>query len=361
MTYRGYGRFTLGTLLAGVAFLFCFFSSPVPVTNAAATGDAAAKSMAKRLALPALDKCGMISQFSDSKINSPLSPTATLCINGALAISDPNYNRVLMSSTGTGVGTGVVGNCSLSGSGTAVEYDNYSFNLTGCAAFPTVVTMQLCGPAGCVAPAALDTTITLYRNVAAGDPLTANGGLPGVFNPASACTNARAANDDSGATPTSTGGSTCNQLNTADCLPQCAAPASTANSEMKRSLGNGRFTLVIAGFGNGTTGSYNLYVNVPAAGCSIALAPSAANGSLAGRVLTSEGRAIRNAIVSLTDSGGVTRTAVSNTFGNYRFDGLESGTVYVIGATAKGHQFTSQFVNVNDDVTSLDLTAEPGE
>lgn len=334
-------------------------------STAAATGDSASKSFAKRLAAPALDKCSMISQFSDSKINSPLSPTASLCINGSLAVADPDYNRVLVSSTGTGVGTGVVGNCSLSGSGTAVNHDNYSFNLTGCAAFPTEVTITLCGPAGCQHVGNVDTTLTLYRNVSAGDPLTANGGLPAVFNPASACTNARAAQDDLGTTvgtTNSTGGSTCNQVVTTQCVAPCTLPASAGGlSGLRRQLGNGRFTVVVSGFGNTTTGSYNLYVDAPAAGCAVALTTSAANVSLTGRVLTSEGRAIRNAIVSLTDSGGVTRTAVSNTFGNYRFDELQSGTVYVIGATAKGRQFTSQFVNVNDDVTSFDLTAEPGE
>ena len=58
--------------------------------------------------------------------------------------------------------------------------------------------MTLCGPAGCQHSGNTDTVLILYRNVPAGDPLTANGGLSGVFNPASTCTNARGLQDDLG-------------------------------------------------------------------------------------------------------------------------------------------------------------------
>ena len=290
------------------------------------------------------------------RADDPLAPEANLCINGALAVADPDHNRPLMSSTGTGIGTGAPGNCSLSGSGTAVNHDVYSFNLTGCAAFPTVVTVQLCGPAGCTPPGALDTTMVLYRAVAAGDALTANGGLPGAFNPASACTNAVAGNDDSGVTPTSTGGSTCNQLNTADCLPQCAV--STGLSEFKRSLGNGRFTIVVGGFGNATTGTYNLYVDAPAAGCSVALAPSAANGGISGRVVTPSGRGIGKTIVTV--SGGSLAapiTAITNPFGYYTISDLEAGMTYTVSVSAKGVSFANpvQIVTVQDDIAGVDF------
>lgn len=346
-----------------VGAMIIFFSTMMSdVTAAAATGDAASKSIAKRLAAPALDKCGMISQFSDSKINSPLSPAASLCINGALAAADPDFNRPLASSTGTGVGTGVVGGCSLSGTATAANYDNISFNLTGCAAFPTEVTITVCGPAGCQHVGNVDTMLVLYRNVAAGDPLTANGGLPAVFNPASPCTNARGGQDDLGTTvgtPNNPGGSTCNQVVGANCVAPCTSPSNAGGlSGMRRQLGNGRFTIVIAGFGNATVGSYNLYIDAPAAGCNVALTSSAANVTLSGRILDSDGRAIRNARVSLTDSAGVTRTVISNAFGNYHFEELEAGASYIIGATAKGRQFSSQFVNAGNDVNSFDLIAD---
>jgi hypothetical protein len=307
----------------------------------------------QRLAF-ALSKCNYVNQLAGENYFDNLTPTASLCINGALALSDPDFNRPLASSTGTGIGNGTAGNCSLSGTATASNYDSYSFNLSSCAIFPTAVDISLCGPAGCAAPQVVDTMLVLYRNVAAGDPLTANGGLPGVFNPASPCTNARAGNDDSGATPTSPGGSTCSQ--TGSCLPQCGT--STALSEMRRNLGDGRFTVVVSGFGNTTVGTYNLYVNAPAAGCALALAPSAANAGISGRVLTGSGQGIRNAAVMLT--GGAIQSPIikyTTTFGSYSFENLPVGENYVVTVMAKRYSFenSSQVFNLTDSITDADF------
>jgi hypothetical protein len=298
------------------------------------------------------------------RADDPLAPQASLCINGALAVGDPNYNRVLTTTAGTGIGSGVVGNCSLSGSGTAVEHDVYSFNLTGCAVFPTEVTATLCGPGGCQHVGNVDTTLILYRNVAAGDPLTANGGLAGVFNPASACTNARGGSDDLGTTTGTQhnpGGATCNQVVTTQCLTPCTSPSNAAGvSGFRRQLGDGRFTVVVGGFGNGTVGTYNLYVDAPAAGCAVALAPSAANGAIAGRVLTAGGRGIGKTVVTVS-GGSLSQpvTALTNAFGYYTIEGLEAGTTYSVSVSAKGFAFANptQFVTVQDELTSIDFTS----
>lgn len=308
-----------------------------------------------------LDKCGLTSQLVGHRFGDD-APAATLCINGSLAVADPDFNRVLTNSTGTGVGTGVVGNCSLSGSGTAVNYDNYSFNLTGCAAFPTEVTITVCGPAGCQHVGNVDTILTLYRNVAAGDPLTADGGLPGVFDPANACTNARGAQDDLGTVSGTTnqpGGATCNQVVGANCVGPCTSPSAAGGlSGLIRQLGNGRFTVVVSGFGNATTGTYNLYVDAPAAGCAVALAPTAAGVSVSGRVLTAAGNGLRNAVVTMTDPQGVTQTARTSGFGYYRFFDVPAGATYVIEVASKRFLFAPRVVAVQDELTDIDFVAE---
>lgn len=298
------------------------------------------------------------------RADDPLAPLNNLCINGSLAVSDPNYNRVLTASTGTGVGNGTLGNCSLSGSGNAVEYDVYSFNLTGCAAFPSEVTMTLCGPAGCQHVGNTDTAVVMYRSVAAGDALTANGGLPSAFNPAAACTNAVAASDDIGTTAgaaTNTGGATCNQTATSQCLTPCTTPSNAGGlSGMRRQLGSGRFTLVVGGFGNGTVGSYNLYMDAPAAGCVIALAPSAANGGISGRVVNPAGRGIGKTTVTIS-GGSLSRpiTALTNPFGYYSFSDLEAGMTYSVSVSAKGVSFANpiQIVTVQDDLAGVDFVS----
>ena len=292
----------------------------------------------------------------------PLAPEASLCINGSLSAADPDYNRVLAASTGTGIGTGAPGNCSLSGTGTAVNYDVYSFNLTGCAVFPTEVTITLCGPAGCSNLGNVDTVLSLYRNVPAGDPLTANGGLPAVFNPASPCTNARAAQDDLGTTAGTTnnpGGSTCNQVVGTNCVGPCAGAG--ALSGFRRQVGNGRFTVVIAGFGNTTIGNYNLYVDAPGAGCILALAPTAAGATLGGRISTASGNGIRGAVVTL--SGGnlpEPRTALTSSFGYYNFENLEAGSSYILTVSSKRFTFANptRVINLLDNVTDADFVSE---
>ncbi len=303
-----------------------------------------------------LSDCGPLKQIiKETGIDDPFAPTSNLCINGSLAVGDATYNRPTANSSGSGFG----GSCTPSGSATAVFYDVYSFNLTGCAAFPTVVTTSLCGPAGCTAAASFDSVMILYRNVSAGDPLTANGGLPSVFNPAAPCTNARALNDDTGATPTSPGGSTCNQSNTSDCTASCSP--TTSLSQMKRNLGDGRFTVVVTAFSNGATANYNLYIDAPAAGCVVALSPTAAEGRIGGRVSRANGNGISKAAVTLTGGGlTVPVRVLTNAFGYYNFEELEVGHTYTLTVESKTHTFTNstQVITLQDNVGEVNFVSE---
>jgi alpha-tubulin suppressor-like RCC1 family protein len=85
-------------------------------------------------------------------------------------------------------------------------------------------------------------------------------------------------------------------------------------------------------------------------------APTAANVSVSGRV-TNGKRGIVRAIVSVTDSSGTIRTAYTNSFGNYRFEGLPSGQTYVFNVTAKHYEFALQVVVLNDSLADFDFTA----
>jgi len=185
-------------------------------------------------------------------------PQVSSCINGALSAGSATFNRPNTTTTGSGV----PGPCTLSTS-TAAHYDVYQFNLTGCTTFPTEVTISLCGGSiagsGC-ATSSFDSVLYLYRT----GGLTNNGSTRPAFSPTSPCTNLQAANDDLTAGTTSAGGSSCNG---ATCHPLCTG--TTSRSGLIRSLGSGFFEVVVAGFGNATTGSYSLYVNAPGAGCKI--------------------------------------------------------------------------------------------
>ncbi len=91
------------------------------------------------------------------------------------------------------------------------------------------------------------------------------------------------------------------------------------------------------------------------------LVPTAASASITGRVLTSGGRGVSRASISITDSDGQIRYATSNSFGYYRFDNLATGQNYVISVRSKRYQFgnPTQSIFVGEDLTGVDFTALP--
>jgi hypothetical protein len=72
------------------------------------------------------------------------------------------------------------------------------------------------------------------------------------------------------------------------------------------------------------------------------LAPTAASVGVSGRVLTETGSPISRAIVEMTDSSGVTRSAISNSFGYYHFESVLSGELYVFNVRSKRYTFSNQ-------------------
>jgi hypothetical protein len=70
------------------------------------------------------------------------------------------------------------------------------------------------------------------------------------------------------------------------------------------------------------------------------LAPTAASVTLGGRV--SSGKSgVGNVRIVLTMSGGETRTAISNSFGYYRFDNVAVGETYVLTVYSKRFVFSN--------------------
>jgi len=83
-------------------------------------------------------------------------------------------------------------------------------------------------------------------------------------------------------------------------------------------------------------------------------APTAANVSISGRVLTAEGQGIRSVSVTLTDGSGTIRTVTTGTFGYYNFAEIEAGQTVVISVTAKRYAFAQPTI-------VLSLTENVGE
>jgi hypothetical protein len=91
------------------------------------------------------------------------------------------------------------------------------------------------------------------------------------------------------------------------------------------------------------------------------LAPTAAAVTVGGRVLTATGRGIRNVRITMTDSSGATRTAISTTFGYYCFTDVAAGETYIFTAQGKRFQFSqpSQVFNINEDTMDINFIANP--
>lgn len=88
-------------------------------------------------------------------------------------------------------------------------------------------------------------------------------------------------------------------------------------------------------------------------------APTASTATISGRVLTSNGRGVPRAVITLTNSDGEIRTTISNPFGYYRFEGVPSGQTYIAGIRHKSFQFSepSRVIFVGDDLSDLDFVA----
>ena len=86
----------------------------------------------------------------------------------------------------------------------------------------------------------------------------------------------------------------------------------------------------------------------------------ATNASISGRVVNQNGTGVRNAIVTLVDSGpSARRTVITNPFGYYRFDNVLTGSTYTVSVLSKLFTFNSQNVQPSGDLTNVDFTALP--
>ena len=93
------------------------------------------------------------------------------------------------------------------------------------------------------------------------------------------------------------------------------------------------------------------------------MATSAAAAAISGRVTSADGRAISNALITIS-GGGMPEplTVATGHFGYYTFEGLQTGQSYLVTVSgAKRNTFANptRVVNLQDDVTDANFVAEP--
>ena len=90
----------------------------------------------------------------------------------------------------------------------------------------------------------------------------------------------------------------------------------------------------------------------------VTIGPNAARVTISGRVVSPDGRMLKNVKVTLLDSNGKPRTVTTNSFGNYSFDDVESGGTCTIGVASKSYRFASRIIQVTGNLTDIDFTAQ---
>lgn len=86
----------------------------------------------------------------------------------------------------------------------------------------------------------------------------------------------------------------------------------------------------------------------------------AANVTVGGRVTTATGGGIANARVTLTGLSGASQSAVTNSFGYFRFPEVPSGETYIVGVTSREFQFANptQIVFAAGDISDIIFIAD---
>jgi uncharacterized delta-60 repeat protein len=79
--------------------------------------------------------------------------------------------------------------------------------------------------------------------------------------------------------------------------------------------------------------------------------------TVSGRVVTTDGNGLRNATVSLTDSNGARRTALTSSLGYYSFDSVGIGRTYAINVQSRRYRFSPNQLQINESLTEVNFIA----
>jgi len=89
--------------------------------------------------------------------------------------------------------------------------------------------------------------------------------------------------------------------------------------------------------------------------------PTAAQVGIGGRLLTAFGQPVSNTRVTITDVNGNSRSTLSSSFGYYHFDEVQAGQTYIVAVKTRRFRFQPMVVSVTDELTELNLIADPPE
>lgn len=88
------------------------------------------------------------------------------------------------------------------------------------------------------------------------------------------------------------------------------------------------------------------------------LAPTAATVSISGTVSTPQTFGLTNALVTLTDQQGNTRTVITGKGGRFTFRNVAAGETYIISVSSKRYTYAPQIVSPNENISEIIFTAQ---
>src|SRR5678816_1932876 len=91
----------------------------------------------------------------------------------------------------------------------------------------------------------------------------------------------------------------------------------------------------------------------------IELPITAGSAEVSGRVVTSTGQGVRNALVTLRDERGTTVSATTGSFGYFRFESVRTGHNYLATVRSARFTFPPQVISVVDNVADLEFVGTP--
>jgi hypothetical protein len=81
------------------------------------------------------------------------------------------------------------------------------------------------------------------------------------------------------------------------------------------------------------------------------------NATVSGRIMTAQSRGVANAMVTISDGAGFTRTIQTGSFGTFTFFGVPMGATYTISVNSGRYTFSSQQVDVTGDLSDINFFA----
>ncbi len=89
--------------------------------------------------------------------------------------------------------------------------------------------------------------------------------------------------------------------------------------------------------------------------CPRGVEPTPSLVTVSGKVVTPDGRGLRNATVSMTDAQNVVRTTTTSSFGFFSFANVATGGQYVFRVQSRSYRYSPVTVTINDNLTLPDF------